>query len=75
MGTAFAPTYDSLVISNIKNTIVYCCRIYLMPILRNTLENWKIYFVNSFIFWTTPEKDLLKVHRILMNYMTQGNSI
>lgn len=46
-----------------------------MPILRNTLENWKIYFVNSFIFWTTPEKDLLKVHRILMNYMTQGNSI
>lgn len=46
-----------------------------MPILRNTLENWKIYLVNSFIFWTTPEKDLLKVHRILMNYMTQGNSI
>lgn len=44
-----------------------------MPILRNTLENWKIYFVNSFIFWTTPEKDLLKVHRILMNYMTQEN--
>lgn len=40
-----------------------------MLILCNILENWKIYFVNSFIFWIIFEKDFLKVYCILMNYL------